>query len=67
MWRDPTFDPNLRAFYYVRVIEIPKPRWPAYDANNRATMLINNEWKAVDDPHRDERQAMLKFEDLPMT
>ena len=31
-WTDPDFDPDLRAFYYVRVIEIPKPRWTAYDA-----------------------------------
>jgi hypothetical protein len=31
-WRDPDFDPQERAFYYVRVIEIPTPRWPAYDA-----------------------------------
>lgn len=32
VWRDPEHDPKLRAFYYVRVIEIPTPRWVAYDA-----------------------------------
>ncbi|MFT4542626.1 MAG: hypothetical protein ACI835_005094 [Planctomycetota bacterium] len=32
VWTDPDFDPTLRAFYYVRVLEIPTPRWVCYDA-----------------------------------
>jgi len=31
-WSDPDFEAGQRAFYYVRVIEIPTPRWTAYDA-----------------------------------
>jgi len=31
-WEDPNFDPELNAFYYVRVLEIPTPRHSLYDA-----------------------------------
>jgi hypothetical protein len=32
VWTDPDFDPKHKAFYYVRVIEIPTPRWTTIDA-----------------------------------
>jgi hypothetical protein len=31
-WTDPEFKAGQRAFYYIRVLEIPTPRWAVYDA-----------------------------------
>jgi hypothetical protein len=37
VWKDPDFDAKQRAFYYGRVLEIPTPRWTAYDAKRFGT------------------------------
>jgi hypothetical protein len=40
VWKDPQFDPRQRAFYYARVLEIPTPRWTAYDAQRFGTQPL---------------------------
>ena len=39
VWADPDFDPDQKAFYYGRVMEIPTPRWVLYDALRFGTEL----------------------------
>jgi hypothetical protein len=42
VWKDPDFDPKERAFYYARVIEIPTPRWTAYEAKRFGIQMSAN-------------------------
>jgi hypothetical protein len=42
VWTDPDFDPKQKAFYYARVIEIPTPRWTAYDAFRYGLKMPDN-------------------------
>lgn len=40
-WKDPKFDRTERAYYYIRVIEIPTPRWTTYDAARFGGKLLD--------------------------
>ena len=39
VWIDPDFDPESAAFYYLRVLEIPTPRWTSYDVTRLGSEL----------------------------
>jgi hypothetical protein len=40
VWTDQEFNPSVRAFYYIRVIEIPTPRWVLFDAIRYGAKLL---------------------------
>jgi len=40
VWTDPDFDPKVRAVYYARVLEIPTPRWTAYEAQRFGVEML---------------------------
>jgi hypothetical protein len=42
VWTDPDFNSSQKAFYYVRVLEIPTPRWTAYDAKYLGADITND-------------------------
>jgi hypothetical protein len=42
VWKDPSFDRAQSAFYYARVIEIPTPRWTAYEAQRFGVDMPDN-------------------------
>ena len=48
-WEDPDFDANQSAVYYVRVLEIPKPRWSAYDQKRFGIKMPDNVPMTVQD------------------
>jgi Protein of unknown function (DUF3604) len=55
VWSDPEFNSDIRAFYYVRVLEIPTPRWVLFDALRYGAKLaadvqINDQERAYTSP-----------------
>jgi hypothetical protein len=42
VWKDPQFDPEVPAMYYVRVLEIPTPRWTTYDAVRAGLPILDS-------------------------
>lgn len=40
VWVDPEFNANQKAFYYLRVLEIPTPRWVLFDAIRYGAKLL---------------------------
>ena len=76
VWRDPDFDASRKAFYYVRVLEIPTPRHSVFDALalgldprkiEGAATIINkgiSEKAGRDELYRMQRSLRREYEDI---
>jgi hypothetical protein len=53
-WTDPDFDPAALAFYYIRILEVPTPRWTAIDAvlyqKSMSGMRVQHQERAYSSP-----------------
>lgn len=48
-WQDPEFDPKQRAFYYVRILEVPRPRWTTAEAKRLHVQFNGHVPKEIQD------------------